>query len=364
MKPKKILLKVDFLYFLCKNKGLRYIFKKYILERFFNFLRFSPSYLVLRGIELIIPKHYSRRHTLPSYLQLEVTSKCNMKCRNCTRDTLSESGDLRLENFFHIIKQFPFLGEVKLQGLGEPLLNSSLIDMASFLKKKGTRTYIATNATIITKELASNLVRYFDKIEISLDSPNRKTLTNIRGRDCMSKVMNGIELLNSLNKKSDIAINFVMEKENINEINDLIILANKLRLDHINIISLQNWVLPGASHEDKRGDLLHREIKSNTEIKSKLNKLKSYARSLDIYLDFSIPEQKEQSCFWYKNGVYISWNGYVTPCCIRPNYEEFNFGNVFEKNIKEIWNSPTYINFRSDLKIGNTPSLCQGCYYG
>lgn len=346
-----------------KTKGFTYFFKKYLLEKLLRILCFGPHYITMRSVEFYLPASHKRKYTLPNYLQLEPTSRCNMQCRNCTRDTLSRFGDLDLDSFFYIVKQFPFLKEVKLQGLGEPLLNDSLFDMASFLKKKRTTTYIATNGTLMTKQIALNMIKYFDKIEISIDSSDRYLFRDIRGRDCFDEVLRSTRLLRSVNKNSDIAINFVMEKANMSELPAMIKLAHDLKLDHINVVSLQNWVNPGSKHKDKRREILERRIEDDRRINHELKEAMMLAKSFNMYLDFSDSSNQKGRCFWYKRGVYISWNGYVTPCCMRPNYEEFNFGNIFEKDMRNIWNSLDYIKFRHEINDGKIPLICKGCNY-
>jgi radical SAM protein with 4Fe4S-binding SPASM domain len=352
-----------FVQFIIKSKGIIYFFNRYLLESFFWIFNHGPYYIALRGIELFLPTGNDRKYTLPDYLQLEPTSRCNMNCRNCTRDTLSNFGDLSLDCFLYIIKQFPFLKRLKLQGLGEPLLNDALFDMAKFLKAKRINTYIATNGSLITKQSATELVRYFDKIEISIDSSDRSLLKDIRGQDCWESVLRGARLLSAVNKYSDIAINFVIEKRNANELKAMVGLANDLNIDHINIINLQNWVGMESPHQDKRSKISQRRIEIDEGINNRLKEAMEVAKSSNIYLDYLSLNNQKGACFWYKRGMYISWNGYVTPCCLRPNYEDFNFGNIFKKDIRDIWNSDAYFEFRKELAAGGMPQLCRGCNY-
>lgn len=353
----------NFISFIMKNKGFAYFFKKYLLQSFLRILYFGPFYIGLRSIEFCLPVEQKRKYTLPTYLQLEPTSRCNMKCRNCTRDTLSQFGDLEFDDFSYILKQFPFLQKVKLQGLGEPLLNNSLFKMASFLKNKRITTYIATNGTLITKPIASDMVKYFDKIEVSIDAADRKLLREIRGRDCWDEVMRGARLLKSVNKDSELAINFVLEKANASELPSMINLADDLDIRHINVVGLQSWVKAESRYKNKRNQTIARTAELGSNSNNYLKKAMALAESRNIYLDSSIPGDQKAGCFWPKRGVYISWNGYVSPCCIRPNYEEFNFGNVFKRNISYIWNSPEYVAFREKLNVGEVPDLCKGCSY-
>lgn len=354
--------KLKFVCSIIKNKGLIYFLTKYIMGRFITVLYFNPRYIPLRGIEFCLPVEHKHKFTLPEYLQLEPTSRCNMKCRNCTRDTLDTYGDLSRKRFLQVMKQFPFLRKVKLQGLGEPLLNDNLFYMASFLKNKKIGTYIATNGTLITEHVAGEMVKYFDQIEISVDSPDRALFCQIRGKDCLEDVLRGARFLVAANRKCDIAINFVVDKTNIHQLSGIVTLSRDLGIGHINAVTLQDWVNSNSAHKEKKSKIQERMADSRDFNKS-LQEAMGLARSFDIYLDFSTQDSRGDGCFWYKKGVYISWNGYVNPCCLRPNYTEFNLGNVFERNIREIWNSREYIELRRDLAMKRNPVICKGCNY-
>jgi radical SAM protein with 4Fe4S-binding SPASM domain len=63
--------------------------------------------------------------------------------------------------------------------------------------------------------------------------------------------------------------------------------------------------------------------------------------------------------------MYITANGNVLPCCIAPfverDYDRIILGNVFEKPLKEIFNSPRYQAFRRALLSDQPEHCCEGC---
>ena len=154
-----------------------------------------------------------------------------------------------------------------------------------------------------------------------------------------------------------------MEKANISELTAMIKLAHDLKINHINVVNLQNWINNESKHKNRREEILERRIKADSSIEHNLKEAAMLARISKIYLDFSVPSNQKGSCFWHKKGSYVSWNGYVTPCCLRPNYEEFNFGNLFKKDFRNIWNSQDYIKFRREMNDGKTPLICRGCNF-
>ena len=69
-------------------------------------------------------------------------------------------------------------------------------------------------------------------------------------------------------------------------------------------------------------------------------------------------------CCWLWRAMVINWNGKVDPCCGK-NYRE-SFGNVLELPLREIWNSPAYLDARNwitgKLEKEKRPNIvCLGC---
>jgi hypothetical protein len=88
------------------------------------------------------------------------------------------------------------------------------------------------------------------------------------------------------------------------------------------------------------------------------------------------PAKRTPHCYWPYFSTVVKWNGDVIPCCTHrqgmqyaPGADARIFGNVFEKDFAEIWNSPEYQQARrivSDpTKSSNEPVLkkhfCDAC---
>ncbi|NIV31805.1 MAG: radical SAM protein, partial [Anaerolineae bacterium] len=65
---------------------------------------------------------------LPGELYIEVTNRCNSRCRTCVRtfEELEPLRDLQMDEFRHLVDQAPGLQRAVLHGVGEPLLNRDL----------------------------------------------------------------------------------------------------------------------------------------------------------------------------------------------------------------------------------------------
>jgi len=301
---------------------------------------------------------------LPVFIQLEPTTKCNLSCIMCTRHTLNPkrlNKDLTLENFKKIVKQIPTLKKIKLQGMGEPFLNPELHNILEFGHKHGIKFTTITNGTVLDRNI--ELIKYFDEIAVSLDTTDKEQYKNIRKGGELEKVLSNIKKAilfkkeNNLNTK--IRINAVITHLNVDEIPKLIQLAIKLGLDSVGFVEVENWKTPVENDYEKELEFVLKARERSKEIKSLIE---FYRKNFtNIQIRFLPSDKRKKACFWPFYSCFITVDGFVTPCCIRMNPDVINFGNVFEKNFKEIWNSDKYKKFRKTI-ICNLPNpICDNC---
>jgi len=94
------------------------------------------------------------------------------------------------------------------------------------------------------------------------------------------------------------------------------------------------------------------------------------AKKVNMTLDFGpFHKMPIKSCKRAFNSIYITCKGFVLPCCFinqGGRYDELtakhNMGNAFRQDIREIWNSKPYRDFRSGLSNGAIPKVCMDCY--
>lgn len=70
-----------------------------------------------------------------------------------------------------------------------------------------------------------------------------------------------------------------------------------------------------------------------------------------------------QKCPFPWTHFYISWDGFVPPCCAKPFPKELNFGNVFNSKIIDILNSNRYREFRTLWFRDTPPDFCYKCHF-
>jgi MoaA/NifB/PqqE/SkfB family radical SAM enzyme len=319
----------------------------------------------------------SRVRYLPTKLQLETTNRCNLGCIECYRTNLdfkAKLGDLSFKNFRKIVSQFPYLRGISLFGLGEPLMNRELEDMLAYLRKErpDVRPYITTNATLLDETRVATLVKHHVDLTISLNAATEETYRQTSGskRYGLADIIDNLQRLSAATRKADMrfTICMVLMNENVVEIPEYVRLAYEVGA-HEAYFGEQNYDAAGERLED----LL---LKHPALVRNKLTE----ARDLGAKLGIRVGHSKRDPSIWGSKKAfvpckylwkmpYISWDGYLLPCCARPFPGVFNFGQVVPKDtgdgmpFKKLWFSDSYNAMRRRVAKGLEGGLCDGCQH-
>ncbi|HUM05632.1 MAG TPA: radical SAM protein [Terriglobales bacterium] len=121
----------------------------------------------------------------PRLIFWEVTKGCNLRCIHCraTATELSSPSDLPTKKALDIIDQIAAVANpiLVLSG-GEPLFRSDIFQLARYATDKGLRVALATNGTLVTKEVARMIADAgVKRVSISLDGADATTHDTFRG---------------------------------------------------------------------------------------------------------------------------------------------------------------------------------------
>ena len=282
---------------------------------------------------------------LPVVLAMELSSECNLSCPICPR-TLKESkpkpGSMSFENFKKIIDE---VGDdilfLCLWNYGEPLLNKDIYKMIDYAKRKSiiivmTSNFLPISETGIAQLAGSGL----DYLIVSMDAATKATYEKNRVGGDFQRLLGNIRMLieeRSQRKKTTpfIDLQFIIMKNNEDEIEKMVSLANSLNVDKISFKKLYNI-------NQKLDAFLPQNKKYILNAKRGRKKLKNCARA------------------WMSS--VILHNGDVVPCCC-DFYNKFIFGNAFSQGgFRNVWKGKKYTEFRRKIIEGRfLPGICENC---
>jgi AdoMet-dependent heme synthase len=121
----------------------------------------------------------------PRLIFWEVTKGCNLRCIHCraTATELSSPTDLPTKKALEIIDQIAEVSSpiLVLSG-GEPLYRSDIFQLARYGRDRGLRVALATNGTLVTREIARMISDSgVKRVSISLDGADAATHDSFRG---------------------------------------------------------------------------------------------------------------------------------------------------------------------------------------
>ena len=120
----------------------------------------------------------------PFLVVWDFTHMCNLKCTHCYLDARTAlAGELTTDEAKHLIEELADAGVVVIAfSGGEALMRKDFYEIASYAKKHHMYVALASNGTLITEEVASELARAgIDYIEISIDGKDARHHDAMRG---------------------------------------------------------------------------------------------------------------------------------------------------------------------------------------
>ncbi len=309
-----------------------------------NLLGCGSSYLLSSLIRVPCVPH------MPSAISFELTSHCNLRCRECASGSGALKrgrGFMNKEIYLSVVKELsPYLCYVNLYFQGEPMLHPEFFDFAE--AATDAEITVSTNGHFLTPEncekLADSGIR---RLIVSLDGMDQETYSKYRAGGDLNKVLSGIRNVSEAARKGKsglkLEIQFLVNSYNQHQITGVKHLAREagavLRLKSMQVMNINDagaW-MPGDERFRR-----YRDEGEGHVIKS------------------SLPDRCLR--LWY-NPV-ITWDGKVVPCCFDKD-AEYIMGDLIKDSFREIWQGKLYHDFRRQVLTGRKLiPICRNCTSG
>ena len=267
---------------------------------------------------------------------LQVTRRCNLKCRLCRRQIQRSRDNSHMPQrvIDAVISASPRLAAVEINADGEPLLNPSVPDILTRLKKSMPgygKVGLLTNGMLLNQKTARELIdRGLDWIAVSIDGATKATMEAIRKGSRFERIVENVAFAVEYGKKNaprdiDFCIQFTIHEDNVRDIPDMVRLAGKLGVPNLNLGHLISFetgefqplaknVLAPLLEEAKQIGMQHGVV--------------IRAHSLEPLRDRQCP---------FLDGAHIHVSGDVSPCSFRkpgqPEGPNYSLGNVKREDI-------------------------------
>lgn len=312
----------------------------------------------------------------PDMLQIAPTQRCPLRCVMCDvfKHPSNPKEELTTNQFKKIINEASKWGihEFFITG-GEPFVRKDCLEITNYAAKKGLYTSISTSGFLIDDNLAKKIARSsLGTLTFSIDGLE-KTHDHVRGKGVFEKAIHAIKMIqnykNKIRKsKNDaprINILSIVMNSNLEELMDLIKLAEKMKLEGI---IFQPLVVDNTYmwKRDVRSSLMIPKSRLNYLFKT-MDKIENYKKKTTLsYINIDTPlikkyfkgtlNKTDMKCYAGYNRIFIKFNGDIGSTCV------CNWGNIRHKSLKEIWHSKNGFDFRLMSKNCNKKCL-QICSY-
>lgn len=257
----------------------------------------------------------------PDRMYIESTNICNLNCIMCPtglKQIVRPKGYMDFDVFKQIVDEMaPWVRATTLHIWGEPLLHPRIFDMVEYCRRKGLRSEISTNATLLNEEKARRLLDAgLNAIYLSIDGLRPETYENIRVRADFERtnanIRRFVELKVEGNYPTYVNIQIIKMKQTLNEIHDFVREWSIPGVDRINVKAFDTWA--GQIDEIAR---------------------------LSPDGEKRLPRRWACPNLWYH--VHIYWDGSIA-MCDRDFNLAFPLGNVIDPDgkvrVMKNWNGP------------------------
>ena len=315
---------------------------------------------------------------LPTHLQVEVTSACNLRCTMCLvryRPPVNKlAGAMPLEMFDRLVGEVP-LRQLTLQGLGEPLLAPHLPEMIATAVRRGIRVGFNTNATLLNRRRAEELVAGgVDWLHVSLDGASPGVYEAIREGARFDTVIENLAGLVRAKRAAGsstpwIRVVFVAMRDNVTELPALVRLLGEIGVDELRVQNLSHSfddTDPAGQYEEIRTFTEEQALWTGADLAratAAFEQARGTAAGNGIRL--RLPRLRDSGggggCTWPWDAAYITSAGRVQPCCMVMGDDRVSLGDLTEAGFPEIWRGAAYRDFRRRLASAEPPDVCRGC---
>lgn len=342
----------EYAYFLTKYEGL--LENETRLKNFF--------------ISLNQPRNELKRDHTPTILDIEPVSRCNFRCIMCQlsgwKDGKREE-DLNIEDYKEFIDSQPGLTEIKLQGIGEPLMHPDFFEMVKYAVERKIWVRTTINGSLLIKD--DNYIKLIDSgindIQISFDGATKDIFEKIRKKSNFEEVKENLVKLNTYaNKLNKNVTNMwvLLQEHNKHQILEFVEIAKEMKFKKMTFsIGLGFW---GQEKWEKTNTKKVAKNAFNQDIKKQLIELKKTSNIeitiWDLQSKFSTKEEKTL-CPWPFSRYFLGSDMKISPCCMIANPDVYSLGD--QRKIKN-WNTEEFIKFRKMHLNGDIPDVCKNCY--
>ena len=302
-------------------------------------MRYSrPSKLVnVARAELARVRGEIEPKSFPFIYTIDIGNICNLRCPLCptgANGLQRSQGFMRLAQFERILEKIePYAVEVVMHNWGEPFLNPDFLEIVRATNRARIGTAVSSNLNLVHrgKDYLNQVVDTgLDHLVASIDGTTQEVYAQYRRAGDLEHALENLRELVEYKRRIGSATpiiewQFIVMKHNEHQMDEARQMAKEIGVDRLRFTS------PGMPFDDLTNETLAAEwLPENPEY-----------RNYDPGVMNRRGYLYEEKCFYLYRAMTINPNGEVAPCCVI-HHEKWDFGNLLDSSLAEIWNNRHY----------------------
>jgi len=274
----------------------------------------------------------------PLALIAELTHRCPLHCVYCSNplELQARSNELSTEIWSRVFKEAAESGVLQADFTGgEPLARPDIVDLVHAARSAGLYVNLITSGMPMDEARLAALVEAgLDHFQLSFQGAREDTANEISGARSHAQKLRVLEWL----KQHHVAVtfNFVIHRRNINQLEEMLALAETSSATRIEFANVQYYGWAFANRENllpTREQLDH----SVEFLKREQERLKGKIRIEFVVPDYYAKYPKPCMGGWGRKMILIAPTGDALPCHAARVIPGLSFENVKDRSLREIW---------------------------
>jgi len=289
----------------------------------------------------------------PTFLQVEPTTLCNLRCTYCpvSLELPKATGHLDPNLLERVLDELgDYFLMMVLWGWGEPFLSPHVYDLVRSARRRNIHVVSSTNGHIFAmKDHARRVVASgLDSLIVSIGGATEESYARLRGTK-MEEAFDGVRRIVEEKKRQGsatpfLSLSMIVSRYNEVEIPALRARALALGVDALTLKTMNTCTVRPESKDDhpipSEGDYRRFSYAENDRVRAQHNPCKA---------------------LWQKTN--LRWDGQVTPCTY--DFDSARaMGSVAVQPFARIWRNAAYTAMRRQFRKDPTEiSICKNCTY-
>lgn len=318
----------------------------------------------------------------PRSVDLDITSRCNLRCSYCYHFTSAGDvdEDLPADEWLRFFEELGRCGVMRvcLAG-GEPFLRQDLELLIEGIVRNRMRFTLLTNGTLITGERAAFIARTrrCDSIQVSIDGATPATHESCRDKGSFCKALEGIDILSRSGIR--VAVRVTIHRYNVDSLKEIAhFLLVELGLSDFSTNAASAMGLCRANGDavqlttQQRRQAMEVLVALNRTYKGRIRASAGPLAEARLWKGMEEARRKGvkgsdgcgylSACGGVMNKMAVRADGVMIPCRLLSHIE---LGRINEVSLSRVWqNHPEMHRLRklSGIPLSDLP-FCAGCEY-